>query len=355
MERFILERATDRVLLSLEFPLAPSGAGVAVSSSGKLSGVVPPVADLPEIVPHQSLIHREVDKVIKGTFIVTRWSEGQSGFQLEGAGFSSHLGGLRYDGVREWVDADPIAIARHCWEHAQSKTGANLGVATSGASPERIGSPARDVSFTTGAGGSVDFEAGPYKLAWWDTPDLGAKVRELTEAAGYEFYEWSGWNETRTAIDREVRFVPVVGSPKSILFSTGSNIVDVVDVVADGSEYANVVIALGAGEGAKSLRVTLAVPDGRLRRERVIERKNITSKKALEAEARAELRLAQRNVEIAAIEVMNHESALFGTFGVGDVVDVHVDTDRHGAVDQRSRIIEIEEAGETAKLALEAV
>lgn len=355
MERFILERATDRVLLSLEFPLAPSGAGAAVSAAGALSGVVSPVADLPEVVPHQSLIHREVDGVIKGTYIVTRWAEGRSGFQIEGAGFSSHLNGLRYDGVREWVDADPIAIARHCWAHGQAKTGANLAVTTSGSSPERIGTPPRDVSFTTGAGADVDFEAGPYKLAWWDTPDLGAKVRELAEAAGYEFYEWSAWNQARTAIDREVRFVRRVGTVKNILFSTDSNIIDSVDVVADGSEYANVIIALGAGEGAKSLRYTLPAPDGRLRRERVIERKNITSKKALEAEARAELRVAQRNVEIAAIEVMNHESAMFGTFGIGDVVDVHVETDRHGAVLQRSRITELEESGDTAKLVLEAV
>lgn len=474
MECFIIERTSDRKILDREFPLDPGGAGRRLSGAGKLSGKVLPVPDLPEIVPWQTLIHREVDGIIRGSFIVTRWAEDGPNYTLEAHGFSSYVKGRLYTKDYRWVDADPIQIVKDLWAHAQGKPGGNLHVVVKGSSAARLGTdsdiiadekkaerderkkaydalvkPRKDlqakvkerskphdkilavlrrdrrilvdsladavaeklssetiaarkalvtakseqitertalknaavktlkdqiqdleiiendsplkaaydaaVKDYNDAKEQVSKDGGSWRLSWWDHPDIGSQIEELAGIANREFVEWSSWNADRTRIDKEIRFSARVGAARKMEFASDTNIVDQVEVVADGTDYANVIVAQGAGEGEKALRVTLPASDGRLYRERVLELKNVTKKDTLEVKARAELKKAQRGVLIEAIEVIDHEAARFGTYGIGDTVPVVVETERHGRISQRSRILEIEEQGDTARLILEAV
>lgn len=355
VDRYILERVADRKILDLDLPIDVSATGRKLSGAGAFSGSMLPARYEPEVVPFGSLIHWEQSGIIRGSYLVTRCAWKGDRWQVEGVGFSGYLAGLVYEAEREWVRVDPISIIRHIWEHAQSRTGGDLGVKVVGSSKYTIGEPKRDVSFTTGSGEQVDFEAGPYHLRWWDTPDLAKAASDLAAAAHSEFVEWSSWNAERTRIDKEIRYRPHVGSRLDVQFSDDVNVVDSVDVVADGTEYANVVIVLGAGEGAKARRVTLAAPDGRLRRVKVIDAKNVTSKEVLETTARAELRRAQRGETVEAIEVLDHPTARFGTYQPGDEVLVEVLSSRGKQISQWSRLLEIEEDGDRAKLALEAI
>lgn len=362
MERYIVERIRDGKFLELELPVDVSGAGKKLSGAGPFSGTVDPdtggqrdSAEKLLVDPFATLIHREIDGVIRGSYMVTRCAWNGSKWAIEGSGFSSYLTGLVYEGSREWVNADPIGIIRHVWEHAQGQTNANLGVTVKGSSSVRIGDPKRDVEFRTSAGEQVQFQAGPYTLRWWDTPDLAKTVQDLAIAAGQEFVERSYWNSDKTKILKEIHYKPRVGKRLDVKFEQGVNVTDVVDVVADGADFANAVVAIGAGEGAKALRVTLAASDSRLRRVRVMDRKNVTTRKVLEADAQAELKRALRKIEIAAVEVMNHPMAEFGTWDVGDDVLVDVDTEWQGRVTQWSRITEVEYADDRARLTLEAV
>ena len=246
-----------------------------------------------------------------------------------------------------------MAIIRHVWEHVQAVS--PLGVTVTGSSTVRIGTEKKDVSFETGAGRRVDFEAGPYHLYWWDYPSCGKAITDLGVTAGREFTEWSAWNSDRSAITKQIRYVPRVGKRLNLRFEQDVNVSDVVEVVADSADYANNIIALGAGEGAKALRVTIPAPDTRLRVDRVIEMKDVTSKAVLTAAAQAELKSAQKRVRVAAVELRDHPMAEFGTFDVGDEVLVDVDTEWSGRVTQWSRILEIDWVGDSMKIAVEAV
>lgn len=361
MERFIVERIRDGVFLDLDFPIDVSGAGRKLSGAGSLSGTVEPdvggLRDTGELIaePGASFIHREVAGVITGSYVVTRCAFKGSAWDVEGQGFSSHLARRYYSGSREWVNADPISIVRHVWEHAQGKPGGDLGVTVKGSSPVRIGEPKRDVNFQTRAGEDVDFTAGPYTLHWWDTPNLGQAVDGLAESASSEFVEWSAWDADKSKILKEVRYASRIGKRSQARFVEGANVVDVVALESDGTDYANTVIAIGAGEGQKALRVTLSVSDGRVPMERVLDLKNVTSKKVLEASARAALALAQKKYAIPAVEVVDHPNAEFGTFDVGDEVLVSADFEWAGRKELWHRITEIEWVGDRARLMLEVV
>lgn len=187
-------------------------------------------------------------------------------------------------------------------------------------------------------------DEGAWKLLWWDTPDCFDSFQEAVDAAGYEWYEWSGWSSDRSRVLKELRCVPRVGAKRRDLqFVEGANIIEAVVVEADASEYANVVTAIGAGEGKNSLRVTVSVSDGRRRRVRVLDAKHVTKRATLESYARAELAYAQQLLSVPAIRVdATHPNAERGTFDVGDTILVDVG---EGVLDRQRlwrRIAEIE-------------
>lgn len=191
----------------------------------------------------------------------------------------------------------------------------------------------------------VDADGGAWKILWWDTPDSFDAFCDAVAAAGYEWFEWSGWNADRTKILKELRIVKRVGRRQTGLkFIEGDNIVEAVTVEDSLSEYANTIVALGAGEGRAALRVTVGATDSRRRRIAVLDAKHITTKAALERAARAELKRRMQRFRIDGIKVeTDHGFARQGTYGVGDDILVECDVSVHGrvAVWRRIRSIDI--------------
>ena len=473
MLRYIVERISDGEILELDLPIRVSGAGRKRSGFGRFSGEIAPIFDVYKyagsdalIDPNATFIHEEADGVIRGTWIVTRCEFQGSIWRVEGLGFTSYFSGRPYEGEFWGVDVDPVAVARHIVEHAQSFANADLGVKVIGSSPMRVGSASEDLVLSleadlqnakktktssvetrtaatkkkqdlskthdakikalqaTSKQRLVDVQAlrrnnatsaqiataqaarntavaavrdaqeakksalapvdseldiarksvkaadtriaqvqeklkaakatqkadgGAWKLLWWDTPDCFQSMQEAFEVCGYEWYEWSGWDSTRTRILKELRALPRVGRKQDGLsFIEGDNIVEAVLVEADAADYANTVLALGAGEGKKALRVTLSVKSPRRRTVFVLDAKEVTKRSALETLARNELAARSQLLSVGAVRVVDHPNAQFGTFGVGDTI--LVDTDGTGVGRQRvwRRIEELEWVGADA-------
>lgn len=368
------------------------------------------------IDPYATFISEEADGVIRGTWIVTRSEIEGDRWTVEGAGVSSFFRDRPYEGDYWGVQVDPVAVARHVAVHAQSFAGADIGVKVVGSSSVKVGttsddeqiaaqkaadaaktdvavknaaladarakakadpSPAnknlvvvRQAAAKTAAEQKKKRDAalkaakaqtraddGAWKLHWWDTPDCLNAMEEAIAAADMEWVEWSGWNADRTKILKEIRVAPRVGRRRDdAVFVEGDNITETVVVEDDVAEYANKVVAIGAGEGRDALRVTKAVADGRRSRVYVLEAKEVTKRAVLERMASEELTKRTRRLRIAAVRVdASHPNAARGTFGVGDTILIDAEVGWIGRRRLWHRITEIEWVGlDVADLMLEA-
>lgn len=421
MQRFIVERISDGAFLELELPVEVSSASRVLSGAGSFSGTVGVDGGglrmaSGELLADQrkSLIHEEVDGVIRNSWVVSRVAFSDV-WQIEGKGFSSFLDGYPYEGEYRGIGVDMADVVRHLWAYAQRLPGSNLGVTVKGMTGVKRGTGSdvkvgaaltaskvakqeleaakatlkakratAKASPTTGnknavtaAEGVVDAkdaakkkaddalaaakevqsaDGGAWKILWWDTPDCGSEAREAIEEAGWEFVEWSGWNADRSKILKEIRLQRRVGRQQNNLkFVEGANIIEAVVVESDDSAFANTIVAIGAGEGKQSLRVTVGVSDGRVRTPRVLDAKDVTKKSVLEKLARAELARRSVPLTVAAVKVdAEHKNAMRGTFGVGDTILVDCDVSWLGRKQLWHRIVEVEWVDEsTADLFLE--
>lgn len=268
-----------------------------------------------------------------GTFLyveeggVIRWGgivtfsqmEGQE-WRVEASGFSTYPYGMPYDGAFSGVKVDPAAVVKHIWAHLQSKPDGDLGVTVTGSTKVRIGTEKEDVSFQTGAGAQVDFEAGPYTLNWWEAPDCGDEIDSLAKQAPFDWTEHHRWTADMTDIEHEIRVhYPRAGRRRTdLVFEQGANITSVVTPEMDGEDYANAVLGIGAGEGKKALKRTTAVRDGKLRRVKVVEAKAVKAGSRMDALIRDELARSRNIMSIDGITVRQHPNARIGSWSVGD-------------------------------------
>ncbi|MBK0418271.1 hypothetical protein JD276_04400 [Leucobacter sp. CSA1] len=352
---------------------------------------------------YAAFVHEEADGVIRGTWLATRSAYPDEEWTIEGAGFSAFLDGRPYTGEYNGVNVDVADVVRHIWAHVQSQTRSNINVTVTGSTGVKVGTSsdqalAQAQSAATAAKAAADAakrnldaaraqakasptpankalvesrkaqsdaanaakkaadarlsaaktrvkeDGGAWKILWWDTPDCLTEMQDAIEEAGHEWVEWSGWNADRTRILKEIRILPRVGRRQDELaFIEGDNIIEAVTVEADSAEFANQVVAIGAGEGRAALRVTLTENDGRLVKPYVLDAKHVTKKSVLETLARNEL--ARRSVpfRVAAIRVdTSHPNAPRGSFQVGDEILVDCTVSRLGRKQLWRRIEEID-------------
>ncbi|GAB2519394.1 hypothetical protein [Paramicrobacterium agarici] len=346
---FIAQRATTREFLSMELPFTLDG-GVETVLSGVpvLSGTVSP--DVGRLrAPDGELLLDEW-----GTFLfveeegVIRWGgivtfsrmDGQE-WRVEAAGFSTYPYGMPYDGEFSGEQVDPADVFRHVWEHIQGKPDGDLGVTVTGSTTVRIGTKKEDVSFQTGSGAQVDFEAGPHTINWWEAPDCGSELDSLAAATPFDWTEHHRWNEDKTDVLHEIRIhYPRAGRRRDdLIFEQGVNVVSEVTPERDGENFANEVLGIGSGEGKKSLRRTTAVRDGRLRRVKVLEAKNVSKTSPLDALIRNELNRSRNVQTIDEITVRQHTNAPIGSWSVGDDILVKANLPWLGETDLWCRIV----------------
>lgn len=170
---------------------------------------------------------------------------------LDAVGFSDYPSGQPYDGETYYVETDSLDIVRHIWAHLQDQPRGNIGVTLDSLkSGFLVGEELEEVEFETGLGEQVSFEAGPLKLAWWLTDDLGKIITDLAQDTPFDYRErhwWQGDNKIRHHLDLGV---PTLGRRRPDLeMVVGENVIFLPSSTRDGAEYASEVWALGSGEG----------------------------------------------------------------------------------------------------------
>ena len=295
------------------------------SASEQYLPAIEPVIEYgdPLIQNWQSVIVSERDGQIKGVSIIRDSPVDDGEMSLTGIGFAGYPTGLAFTDVFKGIEVDPIDQVRRIWSHLQGHPGGDLGVVVDDTKAPRgvtIGAEEKDVSFETGEGEQVEFQSGPFVLAWYQTDDCGKEIDDLAEFTPFDYrmeHEWSG--DTFTSFLR-------IGTPKigvrrnGLRFVVGENIIDMPGLERAGDDYANEVLVLGSGEASKMRRGTAKrVPD-RLRRVAVVADKSKRSNAAAAKLAENELKNRLGDPDITEITVMDHPNARFNTWSLGDEI-----------------------------------
>lgn len=277
--------------------------------------------------PWKTAIWAEQDGVIRGGGILAA-SPYSNGRQVNVAGYGSYCHGLIYSHLKEWIDEDPLNIYRYLWDYVQTKI-VDLDVTVSDAtSSTRLGTPPKQVEFTTKDGEDVSFWSndGPYRLEWWETPVIGETMNWLLSYVPAEMAERHWWegDVIRHHIDIGV---PTLGRRrKDLRFALGENIIQLPEIIENYDDYANHIIALGVGEGRTTLRVeAFAENDDRLRRTATIVRPAVKTTEELARIANKELARRRLGSHIDSIVVRDHGNARIGSWHAGDEILVQAD------------------------------
>ncbi|MFF8610799.1 hypothetical protein ACF06X_33375 [Streptomyces sp. NPDC015346] len=317
--RVLTRHALTGEWLSQALPLQDLEYGPELNGPGSLTGRLAPrlLAQQPTLVdPGTTEIYVEEDGEIRWGGLV--WDARTQGnlLSIEAASWSSYPQ-RRHDlhgnlqGRGPYTYADRCQVIRDIWAYAQSVADGNLGVIVdSTTSTSTIGTP-----------------ADPYTFNAWETPKLGDRVDELVSGDATPDYTCvSEWNTAKTAIVKRIRLGwPRLGARRTDLtFASGINIVEDPEVQISGDEYAQVVIASGAGDGSAKRRQTSAVRNGRLRLEHVLDLPDVKANDVLAARAAAERARRERLGAVPQITIRNTRSARFGSWQVGDDIYVRV-------------------------------
>lgn len=314
--------------LSNDVPLLGAQLREDLSGPGGITGTITPeIARLrssagePLFMPWSTAVYAEKDGNIRAGAILADMEETGPDLSLDCVGFTGYLQGQPYTGDISRVQVDPLEMARHLWAHQQGKRGGNLGlVMDSTTSPVRVGTPARDVNFTTGAGEEVSFQAGPYTLQWWKDHDMGKAFDDLATETPFDYLVAHTW--TGETISHRLRLgYPTIGRRRHDLrFQVGENIFAFPPILYDGDDYASDVVVLGAGEGRTMIRGEGSKPTGRLRRTAVVTDKTLRSKQSANSAAARELAARLGNEDIDTLTALDHPHAPVGSYAPGDEI-----------------------------------
>lgn len=313
-----------------DVPISGAGPLLDLSGPGSFDGTITPeVMRLkddrgPLIVPWSSVVLSERDEQLKAVSLITDVSENVADLSLSGVSYVG-FAAQPYTGTPlEQVKVDPLDQVRIMWNHLQGVRGANLGVVLDDTtSPVRIGEEPRDVSFETGAGEQVEFEAGPYVLAWWKTDDMAKEIDSLAEQTPFDYRLEHKWKPNRNdGFESFLRIgYPKIGTRRTRpRFVVGENVTVRPQIQWDGDDYASEVLMLGAGEGREMKHGPASKVTDRLRRAVVVSDKSITSNKAAGIAAQNELALRLGTEDITEITLVDHPNARFNTWGLGDEI-----------------------------------
>ena len=259
--------------------------------------------------------------------LVTQDAEHQDRLAISAVGFG-HLPHEQPWLARQktYIQADPMGIVRDIWAYLVGRE-SSVPVSVAGTrSPVRIGEEEREVSFTTGAGEDVNFTAGPYRLAWWNSEDLKKNLDDLAEETPFE------WREV-TRFDRDTDDPPQLhidlGYPRldstrrdNLHFSVDVNVYDV--KFEDEADWFSEVLVIGNGEGEAKLRAEASRRrQTRQKRVKVIEDNSLMSKRLCEQVAQQEVDRADREgAFIESCTVTNHPAAPLHAFDIGDTITI---------------------------------
>lgn len=251
------------------------------------------------------------------------------------AGVAAYPHGYIYTGSKNWGPAgttvprpDPVKIVRDLWTWIQNQEDSNLGVILAGAasSTVRIGSNEE-----------------PYRLRWYEIPDLGEEIDKLASETPFDFVESAEWKNSKTGVDFKVTLgFPRLGKARPELrFADGENIIGNVEVETLDT-FANSVIGIGNGEASTMKTATATKRDGRLRRQKVLTDKTATQTR-ISARVRTYLEILNLGIDITSVTIRDHPNARITDLNVGDDIRVRTKVETYGLVDIWLRVLSIAE------------
>lgn len=328
--RYIAQRALTGEFLEWELPMERDELSWALSGAGSLRGRLAPDVGLLRAADGGllldewgTLLYAESGGQIRWGGILIASDFEDEAWQIEAAGFAAYPHGIPYTGSLTKTNYDPADGIAHVWDHVQSHPDGDLGVVVTGASSNvRIGTTAE-----------------PYSLQWHEAPDCGQEIDNLASEGRLDYVERHTWSGD------EIHHEIVLGYPRlgrrrdDLTFIQGDNVSDVVHVQRHGDDFANEVVGIGAGEGAKSLRRSIPVRDGRLRRPVVYTDKGVSSTSRLDSLIRRELAWRRKTLEITSVTVRDHPNAVIGSWSLGDDVLIQAEIPWLGEVALWSRVV----------------
>ncbi|UWD83664.1 hypothetical protein NY057_05310 [Curtobacterium flaccumfaciens] len=189
-------------------------------------------------------------------------------------------------------------------------------------------------------------DGGAFALEPWEAKDCGQIIADLAESTPFDWTEEHYWDgdvpqtAIRVAYPRAGRRLAREGDP---LFQQGVNIIVQLAPGTDGSEFANSVYGIGAGEGAGAIRRSITKRDGRLRRVAKYSAKDIRTKQDMDTRLQVELLSRQEVLAVDRIMVADHRNSPRGSYGLGDDILVQGDVPHYGRFELWHRIVGITE------------
>ena len=257
---------------------------------------------------------------IRGGGIVTHSGFDGPQWTIETTGYSGYPEGMPYTDSTFFVEADPLDIYRHVWDHLQSKPGGNLGLEVSTLkSGLQVGVALEQGEFDT-VSGPLTFESGPVKLTWYETHDLGDFVTNLANATPFDWHERHWWDGDVIKHKIDLGYPRMGRRREDLRFVVGENISAIPSVEVSGEDYASEVLVLGSGEGAAMLRGYSSRPTSKLRRVAVVTDSSLMSAQATNDIARQEIAWRSAVDSLSGITVYDHPNAPVGSVDLGDEI-----------------------------------
>ena len=315
-DRVLTQHALTGAWLSTALPVTDLEYGDELNGPGSLSGTLSPklLATTPSLAdPGTTLIYVESAGQLQWGGII--WDVRTQGneYVIEAASWSSYLQ-RRYDldgehgGRGPYVYTDRCEVIRNIWEYAQGVADGDLNVAV-------------DATTSTSKVGTPDDVYHSYS---YDTSQsLGDQVDDLVSGDATPDYTCkTTWNAGKTDVVKRIKLGwPRLGARRrDISFSSGVNIIQDPQIALAGDDYAQVVIASGAGDGSAKLRQISAVRNGRLRMEVALDYPELNGTDTLKARADAERSWRQVLGSVDQIVLRNTRAAPFGSWQIGDDV-----------------------------------
>lgn len=286
----------------------------------------------PLLRPWQCQILAEQDGILRGNAILVASTYDGPEWGLDCSGFSGYPKGMPYEGEVEFIEADPIGVARHMWAHIQAGEESNLGLEvdeyTDTGGAVKIGkavTPNEDGTIPTSSSG----DDGPYKLNWYSNDDLGGDLDDLAAQTPFDYHERHEWNADKTQPVHHLDFgYPRLGGRQGDLrFILGENVQTLPTIEEDGEEYASHIRVLGAGEGSAMVMAEARTTTGGLRRCVTVDRKQETDRGRAMTMARTELHRRLLLTNTPEVVVRNTPSVPLGAWSVGDEIRLQAEED----------------------------
>jgi hypothetical protein len=341
--------------LDTELPLLDVQITDVVSGPPQLTGTISPVHarllmpdGMPLLTENDTEIAAEKDGQIRACGHLVRNAATGHVNQIEVNGFSGYAKDMGFLGdpilgpnvAKDFVDVDPLDVVRYLWHHVQAvgvRSNIGLQVDPDTTTPVLIGKSAAYV--VPGTPEVEDTKPEPYRLATWQTDDIGGEIDALAASTPFDYHERHEWNADKSDILHFLDFgYPRLGRRLGIHFVVGENVQEIPKVERDGTQIANHVRVLGAGEGSAMIRAEVRLDDGRLRKMITITDDSITDPEMAKTRARHEVAMRAHAARISSFVVRNTGETQLGAWSVGDEVRL---TSREGwfHVDQWVRVL----------------